>query len=530
MRCESLSADKLTIIKIFYSGVLFSIMTMSFAQSTNAADVRALYTKNCAVCHNEHRLGGIGPALIPENLKRLRKATAKNVIQNGRATTPMPAFKNKLSEKEIESLLAFIYSPLEKIPTWGMDEISASQIIYNKEKSLASKPILKVKDHLNLFLVVEQGDHHISIIDGDSLKPVHRFKTRFSLYGGLKYSPDGRYVYFASRDGWISKYDLYSLKFVAEIRAGINTRNITVSADGRYVMVANYLPHSMTLLDAQDLSLIKYYDVKTIEGKTSRVSAVYTSSARNSFFAAFKDIPELWEISYADEPPHGFGMWMHDYRVDSGENTKPVPFPFKRYNVSDYLDDFYIDKNAISIVGVTKKGQGQVVDTDVSKVIVPAIDLPGKPHFGSGVSLRYKGRKVLVVPNIRKGVVSVLDLDSWKVVKQIKTLGPGFFMRSHKNSPYIWIDVFFGPNKDVMHVIDKRSLEIVKTLRPIKGKKSAHIEFSRNGKYALLSIWEKQGMLIVYDVKSLKEIKRIPMNKPSGKYNVYNRTRYAHSN
>ena len=45
-------------------------------------------------------------------------------------------------------------------------------------------------------------------------------------YAGPKFTPDGRYVFFASRDGWVTKYDLWNLKTVAEVRAGINTRNI----------------------------------------------------------------------------------------------------------------------------------------------------------------------------------------------------------------------------------------------------------------------------------------------------------------
>jgi len=86
--------------------------------------------------------------------------------------------------------------------------------------------------------------------------------------------------------------------------------------------------------------------------------------------------------------------------------------------------------------------------------------------------------------------------------------------------------VFFGPNKDAVHVIDKKTLEIVKTLRPAPGKTAAHVEFTRDGKYALLSIWDPDGAVVVYDADTLKEVKRIPMNKPSGKYNVYNKTRY----
>ncbi|MFC1774651.1 cytochrome D1 domain-containing protein, partial [Pseudomonadota bacterium] len=80
-----------------------------------------------------------------------------------------------------------------------------------------------------------------------------------------------------------------------------------------------------------------------------------------------------------------------------------------------------------------------------------------------------------------------------------------------------------GPDRDLMHVIDKQTLEIVRTLRPVPGKTSGHIEFTRDGKKALLSIWEMDGEVIVYDADSLKEIKRLPMSKPVGKYNVYNK-------
>ena len=530
MKNEPFKLKSHILFKSIFSAFFLFSSTLSLAQTAPihaSQDVTKLFKTHCAECHNVNRLGASGPVLLPENLKYLRKSAAINVIRNGRSKTLMPAFKSKLSDIEIQSLVEFIYTPLTKIPRWDSEKIKASHIIHNRENSLPDKPLLKVKDQLNVFLVVERGDHHVTLLDGDTFEPVHRFKSRFALYGEPKYSPSGRFVYFSSRDGWISKYDMYNLKWVAEIRVGINTRNLAISADGHYLMVANYLPHTMVLLDTRDLSPIKLYEAKNLQGKSSPVSAVYSSPPSNSFFAAFKDISELWEISYADEPPHGFGMWMHDYRVDSGENTKAQPFPLRRILVNDYLDDFFFDKDYISIVGVTRALKGQVVDMDVRKVIVPKIDLPGKPHFGSGISLEYQGQKVLVVPNFRKGIISVLDMESWKTIKQIKTLGPGFYMQTHKNSPYIWTDVFFGPNKDAIHIIDKSSLEIVKTLRPMRGKKSAHVAFTRDGKYALVSIWEKDGAVIVYDSVTLKEIKRIPMNNPSGKYNVYNRTRYV---
>ena len=72
-------------------------------------------------------------------------------------------------------------------------------------------------------------------------------------------------------------------------------------------------------------------------------------------------------------------------------------------------------------------------------------------------------------------------------------------------------------------MIDKRTLKVVRTLRPAPGKTAAHVEFTRDGRFALLSIWDPEGAVVVYDAATLEEVKRIPMNKPSGKYNVYNK-------
>ena len=131
---------------------------------------------------------------------------------------------------------------------------------------------------------------------------------------------------------------------------------------------------------------------------------------------------------------------------------------------------------------------------------------------------------MLATPNLKEGMVTVIDMKTWKTIKHIKTLGPGFFMRSHENTPYAWVDAMMNPaSKDAIQLIDKRTLELAQTLRPAPGQTAAHTEFTRDGKYALVSIWEMDGALVVYDAATLKEIKRLPMKKPSGKYNVYNK-------
>ena len=503
-------------------------LLFTFGQAHAAPDPEKLYETHCLSCHAPNRLGGMGPALLPESLARLKKPDAVKAIAEGLPATQMPAFRTLLQPDDIQALAEWIYTPPTLPPKWDANDIKASRIVNLDAVDLPAKPVFKA-DPMNLTLVVEHGDHHITVLDGDLMEPIARFATRFALHGGPKFTPDGRFVYWASRDGWITKFDLWNLKVVAETRVGINTRNVAVSSDGRYVMAANYLPHTLVALDARDLALVKVIPVVGNTGQTSRVSAVYDARPRNSFIAALKDIPEVWEIPYDGRPVYK-GL-VHDYRLKEAI-PEPGPLPVRSIVLDDVLDDFFFDQNYDTILGASRTSpRGQVVHLGVGRKIAD-LDLAGMPHLGSGITWDWldadgKPRRVMASPNLKQGLISVIDMKTWKTIKTIPTLGAGFFLRSHENSPYVWADVFFGASKDTLHVIDKQSLEIVANLKPVPGKTAAHVEFDRYGKYALVSILEMDGALIVYDAKTLKEIKRLPMKRPVGKYNVWNKTRLS---
>ncbi len=479
-----------------------ALLLMDLPASAEEPEASALYKTHCAECHGADRLGRQGPALLPQNLKRLRKKRALGVIAKGRPATQMPAFGETLDKAQIAALTNLIFTPLAKQPVWGENEIEATRNIAIEVDKYIKAPLYKA-DPLNLFVVVETGDHHVTIMNGDTFEPIHRFKSRFALHGGPKFTPDGRYVFFGSRDGWVTKFDLYTLEVLAEVRAGINTRNIAISPDGSRIAVANYLPHSLVLLSATDLAVEKIFEVKSEAGESSRVSAVYQAPKRGSFIAALKDVPEIWESE-----------------LEKGPNLR-------RIKIEEPLDDFFFDQSYRHLLGSSRDGKSAVVIDIAAGKHVKRIGLPGLPHLGSGITWTHNNRTVMATPHIKEAKVSVINLDDWSVVKTIKTKGPGFFMRSHEKTPYAWTDVFFGPHRDLMHVIDKRTLKIVKTLRPVPGKTAAHVEFDRHGRHAIVSIWDKQGAIIVYDANTLEEVKRLPMSKPSGKYNVWNKITFS---
>lgn len=504
---------------------LAPLILVAWAGLAHAApDPEKLYETHCLSCHAPNRLGGMGPTLLPESLARLKKPEAAKAIAEGLPATQMPGFKALLNPEEIQALAAWIYSPPKLPPKWDADDIKASHIVHADAVNLPARPVFKA-DPTNLTLVVEHGDHHITVLDGDVMEPITRFPTRYALHGGPKFTPDGRFVYWASRDGWITKFDLWNLKVVAETRVGINTRNVAVSSDGQYVMAANYLPHTLVALDGKDLSLVKIIPVVAANGKSSRVSAVYDARPRHSFIAALKDIPEVWEIPYDGRPVYK-GL-VHDHQFKEAI-PEPGPLPVRQIVLGDYLDDFFFDQNYDYLLGASRdQPKGQVIHLSAGRKIAD-LDLAGMPHLGSGITWDWKDaegktRRVMASPNLKDGLISVIDMKTWKTVKTLPTQGPGFFLRSHEATPYAWTDSMMSPTaKDTLTIIDKATLKPVATVKE-PGKTLAHIEFTKDGKYALASVWELDGALIVYDAATFKEVKRLPMCKPVGKYNVWNK-------
>ena len=257
------------------------------------ADPAVDYADNCASCHGEDRLGGTGPALIPETLGRLKGID--QIIAAGRPATQMAGFADVLTPEQIAALVDYVKAPLAEAPHWTAQQMADSRQM-NPDYKPADKPVFTA-DPMNITLVVETGDHHVSVLDGDTFDVLDRFATPFAVHGGPKFSPDGRFVFIMSRDGWVQKYDIWSLQEVGRIRAGLNSRNIAMSHDGKWLAVANYLPASLTVLSTDDLGVAKEIPVTAKDGTESRVSAVYQAPSRKSFVLALKDAPEIWEIA-----------------------------------------------------------------------------------------------------------------------------------------------------------------------------------------------------------------------------------------
>jgi len=376
-------------------------------------------------------------------------------------------------------------------PQWGEASIRSSRVETPGSAALPPKPRWLAAP-MNLILVVEAGDDHVSIVDGDRFEVIHRFASRSALHGELKFTQDGRFVYFGTRDGWVTKYDLWNLTPVAEVHAGLEMRKLALSGDGHWVIAANDLPRTLMLFDA-DLNLVRSYPAATLDGRSaSRVAAVYDATPRHSFIVAMNDIPELWEISYDPKAEPIFDGLVHDYRMGEGL-AKPGFLGVRRTLLDEPVEDFFFDPSYRHVVGSTrsqggKPARAQVVNLDVRRRIAE-FPLPGMPHLASGISFAWEDTVRLALPNLQDGALTVLE----------SMLSPGA--------------------RDTITIIDKRRLEAVAQVRE-PGRTLSHIGFTRDGRYALVSLSEMEGALIIYDAQTFREIKRLPMSKPVGMYSV----------
>ena len=169
-----------------------------------------LYQQHCAACHGASAPAAWARRCCPRAWSACAARGAGQVIaeaarRHADAGLRRHAVRPTRSPRPGQ---AWIYTPVTPAPA-GATPTSAPRAAADRAARLPTKPL--EADPMNLFVVVEGGDHHVSVLDGDRFEVHPPLRQRYALHGGPKFTPDGRYVFFGSRDGWITKYDLWNL-------------------------------------------------------------------------------------------------------------------------------------------------------------------------------------------------------------------------------------------------------------------------------------------------------------------------------
>ena len=510
---------------------------------------KGLYFQRCAGCHGVLRAGATGKNLEPtkneakHTLGTLKKGTDRlaKIIRLG-TKGGMNNFNDIFTDHEIDLLARYIQMEPPVPPEMSLELMKERHKVYIEPKDYPSKP-LHGRNWENFFVVIERDAGKIAIVDGDKHEIVDHIDTGYAVHvikateHHNKEEPvngvAGRFWYTQGRDGKMTKIDLWQepgKMLVAETQMAYDARDVAVSGDGKYVIGGGYWPPHFVILDAITMEPLKVVSTRgvNVDGEyinEARVAAIYTTPNEPTFWVAVKELGQMWQVNYTD--------------LDN--------LSIKMVNSAKYLHDGFFDPSGRYFqIAANASNKMVIVDSETGK-LEAMIDTDKKPHPGPGANWNDpECGPVAGTTHLGVGKVTVWGNDpenhkdnAWKICYEVETDGAGVFIRTHPTSQYVWADQTKNPVPEIQQsvkVIDKDTREVVKTIRVTEeeGKAAVHIEFNQDGSEVWVSVWNRKdnknptGEIVVYDAKTLKEIKRIKgLTTPTGKFNVYNRTNHV---
>ncbi|PCI31656.1 MAG: nitrite reductase [Alphaproteobacteria bacterium] len=531
-------------------GLAVGLLTAGFSVNSSAAEpslseadfdkAKSMYFQRCAGCHGVLRKGATGKSLLPDATKKLGQVRLEKILTFG-TEGGMNNFDDIFSKEEISLLATYIQLEPPIPPEMSLALMKERHKVFVEPKDYPTKP-MHDRNWQNFFIVIERDAGKVAIIDGDTKEIITHIDTGYAVHV-LKttehHSTDkpkdvpGRFWYTQGRDGKMTKIDLWQTPdkmLVAEVQMAYDARDVAVSGDGKYVIGGGYWPPHFVIIDAETMEPLKVVSTRgvNVDGEfvnEARVAAIYTTPHEPTFLVAVKELGQMWQVDYSD---------IDNLRIDTMDTAK-------------YLHDGFFDKTGRYFqIAANAENKMVIIDTKTRK-LEKIINTASKPHPGPGANwIDSKCGPVGGTTHLGEGMVSVWGNDpvghpdqAWKLCYEVETDGAGAFIRTHPNSKYVWADQLKHPEPEIqqsVQVIDKETREIIKTIRVTTepGKVALHMEFNQDGTEVWVSVWNRKdasnptGEIVVYDAKTLKEIKRIKgLTTPTGKFNVFIRVNHV---
>jgi len=496
---------------VTWSAVATLVLALGVWPAT-AEDGEALYQENCAVCHGADFGGYIGPALNRQSLRRMTEAQIVAKAKTGGVGTlmpPHPTFFGKLSKSEIAAVASFVKSQDTKALSWSIDDITVSlTVLVGDEAGLPREPTYRIDDMDDLMAVMARGRYaagkeaKVIFFDGRSNRRVGEISTDHAPHL-LAYHPlDERWAYVLTDAGYLLKIDLYSLQAVRRVRIGLNSASLAMSRDGRYVAAGSFVPNSAVILDAVTLEPLKFFHLRGVDPDGHMVESdsgfILGTPFADYFVIALKQAGQVWIVDLSDPTfpvtkVGNVGRRLHDaFRSPDGRHLA----------IASYDDD------VIAILDLE------------TKQVIKRLPAGRQPHVGSGAVIQVHGRTLGIGTNIGISIedrhfVTVFDMDTFEVVKQIRVEGPTESPAAHPKAPFIVVDIV-GTSKRAAKIqaIDKTTLEVVKTISV--GGHSHFPEYTARGDYLYVSAGYRGDKVVIYRASDLKKVDSFSIEVPAG--------------
>ena len=530
------SALRGAILSFTFAGALLTgTSTLALAQEPTLSKEafehsKKLYFQRCAGCHGVLRKGATGKSLEPESTRKLGQDRLAKIIAIG-TEGGMNNFDDLFTEQEISDLATYIQMPAPPPAEMTLAEMKERWKVMVKPEDYPAKPMHN-RNWENFFMVILRDAGKVGVIDGDTKEVVSKLDTGYAVHV-MKESSDGRFWFTQGRDGRMTKIDLWMdpPQVVAETQIASDARDVAVSHFGewkdKYVIGGGYWPPHFVILDAKTMEPLKVVSTRgvDVDGKyvnEARVAAVYNTPNAPTWVVAVKELGQMWQVDYSD---------LDNLRIE-------------QINTHKFLHDGFFDPTQRYFqIAANASNRMEIMDTETRKGVA-SIETGKKPHPGPGANwVDPKCGPVAGTTHLGEGKVTMWGNDpkghpdqAWKICYSVETDGPGLFIRTHPESPYVIVDQTKHPEPEVqqsIQVISKETREIVKTIQVTEQEKAlaVHIEFNQDGSEFWVSVWVRggkknwdKGEIVVYDSKTLEEKARIKgLETPTGKFNVYNR-------
>jgi len=495
---------------------------------------KKLYFQRCAGCHGVLRKGATGKTLEPKSTRKLGQKRLERIIALG-TEGGMNNFDDLFTKEQIAKLSTYIQMEVPPPAEMTLAEMKKRWKTVVKPADYPSKPAHN-RNWENFFLVILRDAGMVGIIDGDTKEVVAKVDTGYAVHV-MKESSDGRFWYTMGRDGRMTKIDLWMSppQVVAETQIASDARDVAVSHFGqwkdKYVIGGGYWPPHFVVLDAVTMEPLKVVSTRgiNVDGEyvnESRVAAVYNTPNAPTWIVAVKELGQLWQVDYSD---------LDNLRIE-------------QINSHKFLHDGFFDPTQRFFqIAANASNRMEIMDS-VERKFVASIETGKKPHPGPGANwVDPNCGPVAGTVHLGEGMITTWGNDpkgnpdkAWKICYKTETDGPGLFIRTHPNSPYVFADQTKHPDPEVQQaikVLDKKTGKIVKTIQVTDQEfgLAVHSEFNKDGSEVWVSVWVRggkknwaKGEIVVYDSNTLEEKARIKgLETPTGKFNVYNRVHHV---
>ncbi|CAG1066591.1 Nitrite reductase [uncultured bacterium] len=370
----------------------------------------------------------------------------------------------------------------------------------------------KVYGTASLMVVVEREKGSVAVFDSIEHELLGRVEGLGNLrHATMVFSRDARYAFVIARDGVVSKVDLLGMEVEARAKAAENSIGIAISRDNKYIMVCNYEPGGVTILDSGTLKIVK---------EIPAVMKEFPDGTKlRSRTVGPLDTPDNLMIFGLME---GNAVWV----VDMKQEGFPVIKKFEEVGDTPY-DQFITPDGRYYLVGLLNSDWMGLLDTwkldAVKKIDVrerrPAIKTGNEkvsvyhiPHLESwGVA-----NGLAFVPAFGEKRIIVYDMDNWSVVKSIPVAGTPLFVVVRPGGREVWVDNVGAPGSAEERTVDVISVETLSVKKSIDaGKGALDPQFTPKGEAVYISVRE-EDKVAVYDTDTYKLLKEFPAHKPSG--------------